>query len=240
MKLEITIDIETAINNALRPEALQPILDKHITTAIDTAIRSATGYQSQFSKALEEQIKAALPHGLHISDVAKFQQVLNAAMNRTVQSCNEGAVRVALERAVQSVMPDVPPVLKLSELLKEARHGFHKGEQEEFYAHYEPSTHGDGGWLYLDENERPGSSLYARPPQYRADLKYSAKHRLAINGTGDVYTLRLDGTDITPASLPDVIGRFKSLLLAMYVGRTRLEIDIDADDVEAASRAQYD
>lgn len=242
MELKINIDLEAAIAKALSPEALQPILDKHITGAITNAIQSATSYGSEFTKVLTEQVKTGLPHGLGLDDLAKFQHVLNAAMNTAVQSCNEGSVRVALEKAVQDVMPDVPAVINLSDFMKEAREGFHKDENEAFYAYFEPSSYGDkdGGWLYLDGDEKPGDGLYSSSHKSRDARKYSAKHRLAINSTGDVYALKLDGKDVTPASRPDAITRFESLLMAMYVGRTKLEIDMDDDDVESASGAQYD
>jgi len=168
--------------------------------------------------------------------------VLNAALTRAVQSCNEGAVQVALAKAVSSVMPDVPAVVKISELLDAARDGFNKDSDEAFYAYFEPSRFGenDGGWLYLDRDEKPGSTLYSSSHKAREDRKYDARYRLAINGDGDVYALRLEGKDITPVSCPDVIGRFDALLMGMYVGRTKLEIDMGDDDVEAAASAQYD
>lgn len=240
MELKINIDLEAAIAKALSPESLQPILDKHITGAITNAINSATSYGSEFTKVLTEQVKTGLPHGLGLDDLAKFQQVLNAAMNRAVQSCNEGSVSAALEKAVRDVMPDVPAVIKLSDFMKEARDGFHKGEHDAFYAHFEPSSYGGGGWLYLDGDEKPGDGLYSKSHKSRDERKYSAQCRLAINSNGDVYALRMDGKDVTPASRPDVIGRFDSLLMAMYVGRTRLEIDMDDDDIESASSEQYD
>lgn len=240
MNITINIDLEAAIAKALSPESLQPILDKHITGAIANAINSATSYGSEFTKLLTDQVKTGLPHGLGLDDLAKFQQVLNAAMNTAVQSCNEGSVRAALEKAVQDVMPEVPAVIKLSDFMKEARDGFHKAEHEAFYAYFEPSSYGGGGWLYLDRDEKPGDGLYSSSHKSREDRKYSAQHRLAINRNGDVYALRMDGKDVTPASRPDVISRLDSLLMAMYVGRTRLEIDMDDSDVEAAASEQYD
>lgn len=242
MNITINIDLETAIANALRPETLQPILEKHIVGAITGAISDATGYRSEFATKLKEQVASTLPHGLSVDDIAKFQQVLNAALTRTVQSCNEGAVQTALAKAVATVMPDVPAVVKLSELLVAARDGFHKDSGEAFYAHFEPSEFGDndGGWLYLDSDDKPGDTIYSSSHRSREGRKYNAKYRLAISGAGDVYALRLDGKDITPVSCPDVIGRFDALLMGMYVGRTKLEIDIDADEVEAAACAQYD
>ena len=236
MNLNITIDLEAAIAAALSPEKLQPILDKHVTEAITDAIRDATGYRSTFRESIKEQLASALPHGIAIDDVAKFQHVLNATVNKLVQECNNNAVHTAMDAAVKEVMPDVPAVLKMSELIQEARDGFHKEQHEGFYAYFQPSDHGGGGWLYLDSNERPGHSSYGE----RSDRKYSAAHQLAFTKEGQVYSLKLRDKVVTPASRPDVISRFDSLMMAMYVGRTTLEVDMDDDDIESASGEQYD
>lgn len=238
--MNITIDFEGAIARALAPEALEPILDKHLKAAITSAIDDATGYRSEFQKALKVQLSEALPHGLGIDDVAKFQHILNGALQAVMGEANGATIQAAMKKVVANVMPDVPAVVKMSELLKKARDGFNKDRNEPFYAYFEPSKYDNGGWLYLDSNEKPGDTHYTSSHKLREDRKYSAAHRLAINAEGEVYALKMDGKDILPASRPDVIGRFEGLLMAMYVGRTRVEIDMDDDDVESASAEQYD
>lgn len=236
MKLEINLDFEAAIAAALSPEKLGPILDKHIVAAVSSAVQDVTGYRSPFAEALKAQMAAALPHGLSIDDVAKFQHVLNQTITSLAQGMNAEAVNAALRKAAASTMPDVPSVMKLSEFLEEARDGFHKEKHDAFYALWEPSDYGGGGHLYLDSDADFGeSSRYGSTKS-----KYSAERQLAVNEAGEVYTLKLDGRAVTPASRPDVITRFDSILMCMYVGRTRLELDIDADEVEAAATAQYD
>ena len=226
MELKISIDLEAALAQALAPEKLQPILDKHIIGAITSAIDDATGYRSTFRATLKDQLATALPHGLALDDVAKFQHLLNHSMAGLVHGLNSEAINVALTKAAAAAFPNVPAALKMSELLKEARESFHLERHEAFYAHFEPSDYG-GGWLALDGDRMCRS-------------QYSAQIRLGVNKEGDVYSLKLDGKDITPSSRPDVIGRFDTMLMAMYVGRTRLEIDMDEHDVESAASEQHD
>jgi hypothetical protein len=234
--VNITIDFEGALARALTPEALNPILDLHIKKAVTNAIEEATGYRSEFQKALKEQMTSALPHGLSVAEVAKFQQILNHSISTMVTAGNEALVKTAFDKALNAVMPNVPTVIKMSELLDEARSGFNKERHEAFYAFFSPCRYtGKGGWLYLDPDENPGEYSYKKE---REDKKYKAKYRIAINEKGTVYSLKLDSEDITPASRPDIIGRFESLLMALYVGRTRIEIDMDDNDVDFASQAQ--
>lgn len=238
MKIEINLDLEAALASALSPEKLSPILDKHLAQAITSAISDATGYRSPFAETLKEQLGEMLPHGLKLDDVAKFQQVLNHSLRDLVHGMNAEAVNAALRKVAAEALPEVPAVVKLSELLKEARDRFHKEEHEAFYAFWKPADYG-GGWLYLDDDPRPGSSSSYRSFD-REDVKHNAKHRLAVTKEGEVYALRLSDRQVTPASRPDVIGHFDSILMAMYVGRTRLEIDMDDDEVESAAAEQYD
>ncbi len=238
MEIKIELDIQSIVANAVSAERIQPIVDKAICDAVRDAIQSATGYNSEFRKSLGAQIAAAMPHGLAIDDVAKFQHILNQSINKLVLECNENTVKTAIDKAVSEVMPDIPAVVKLSDLLDMARPGFHKEPHEGFYAFYEESSYG-GGWLYLDKSENPGSSLYSSLTSSEGK-KYSASIRLGFNKSGEVYALRLDGKDVTPAGRPAVIGEFHATLMALYVGRSKLEIDMDADDVESAAQEQYD
>lgn len=240
MKLEINFDLEAAVASALSPEKLSPILDKHLTEAITSAVREATGYNSPFAKALKTQLVEMLPHGLALDDVAKFQQVLNHSLRDLVHGMNAEAVNTALRKVAEEALPEVPAVVKLSELLDEARDGFHKEKHEAIYALWEPSRHGGGGWLYLHGDPSPGSSSIYSSSRSRESSKYGARYQLAVSDKGEVYALKLDGRQVTPAARPDVIGRLDSIFMSMYVGRTRLEIDMDEDEVERAAEEQYD
>lgn len=226
MEIKIELNLPELIASAVSAEKIQPILDKAVSQAITDAIREATGYNSPFSKALKQQLTDAMPHGLSIDDVAKFGHVLNAAITDAVHGENTATIQAALRQAAAAVLPDVPSRIKLSELLEAARDGFHKEKYEAFYAHLELSDYG-GGWLSLDKNGNTRD-------EYRADT------RISFNKEGEVYALRLNGQQITPRSTPVVIGRFEGILLSMYVGRTSLEIDQDADEVEYAASEQTD
>lgn len=239
MDITIKIDIEKAIAAALAPEKLAPILDKHVTEAITSAISTATGYSSDFRKTLTEQLKEAMPHGLALDDVAKFQQILNGAISAAVSDANNDAVRTAIEKSVIGSIKSAPATIKLSEFMDLARDGLHVEGGAKFYAYLE-SEYGLHH-LYLDKDPSPGSSASFRG-EYRSreDRKYSAAYSLAFNKEGEVYALKLDEKVITPASLPNVIGSFHSLLMSMYVGRTVLLADIDDDDIESLANEQYD
>lgn len=226
MEIKIELNLPELIASAVSAEKIQPILDKAISQAITNAIREATDYSSPFSKALKQQLTDAMPHGLAIDDVAKFGHVLNAALTDAVHGENTNTIQAALRKAAAAALPDVPSRVKLSELLNEARDGFHKEEYEAFYAHLELSEYG-GGWLSLDKDR-------STRDEHRADI------RIAFNKEGEVYALRLNGQQITPKSTPVVISRFEGILLSMYVGRTSLEVDQDADEVEYAAAERCD
>lgn len=228
MQFNFEIDIEGIVAAAVAPDRIQPLLDTAITKALKDSLEDATGYNSEFRKLLKTQLAEALPHGLRIHDVAKFQHMLNIAVSNAVEGANAETLKAAFGKVAQSVMPEVPARIKLSELLEEARGGFHKDSHERFYARFEPCTYSiGGGRLYLDSD-----------PDTRAT--YSAGTSLSFNGDGTIYALKLRGHDITPKSAPEAIGDFEGLLLAMYCGRTSLELDMDEDEVESACESKDD
>lgn len=234
MEIKIALDLPSIIASAVTAEKLQPLVDKAISDTIKEAIREATDYSSEFRKEVKKQLASALPHGLAIDDMAKFQQVLNQALSEAVHGENAAAMRTALQKAVKSVLPDAPEVLKLSELMVAAREGFHKDDdRSEFYGHFEESEYG-GGCIYLDSDPSPGYL------SSRAKAHYDARHHISFNKEGVVYALKLNNTQLTPAAQPTVITRFESILMAMYVGRTRLDVDLDPNEVKSAAEAQYD
>lgn len=239
MEIRIDLDLEAAVAAALTPEKLGPILDKHLAEAIKDAINDTTGYNSEFRTALKKQLGAVLPHGLALDDVAKFQQVLNQSLADLVGGMNAESINTALRKVANQALPDVPAVMKLSELMQHARDGFHKSQHEPFYAVLDTSDHGVH-YLYLHDDPSPGSSSGYGSNSSREGGRYHARYQLSIMKGGEVYALKMDGRQITPASRPDVISRFSGILMSMYVGRTRLEIDIDTDDVEAAAAEQFD
>lgn len=240
MDITIKIDIEQAIAGALAPEKLAPILDKHVTEAITSAIRDATDYSSDFRKTLAIQLKEVLPHGLGIDDVAKFQHILNQAMQSAVGGSNLSLVQTAISQAVMNTLPTLPATVTMTELLEMARNDFCKEDGGAFYAYLdEPYAGSGGGYLYLDSDPTPGKGIYGRE-KTRDEAKYSAQNAIHFNKEGDVYALKLDGLQIKPASLPTVISRFDTVMMSMYVGRTRLVADLDDSEVRSLSSERYD
>lgn len=227
MNVNISLDLQAIISAATSTERIQPIVDKAISEAIKSAIQDATGYRSEFINALKAQLAAALPSGLSIADTARFQLVMNQAVTEAVRGENGAMIQAAMKAAVKEVMPDVPASIKLSEFMELARGGLHKEDHEGFYALLEMSDYGNGGWLYLDSDED-------------CREKYRAENRISFSKDGSVYALKLNGLDLTPKSLPTAVGRFDGLLLSMYVGRTSIELDMSADDVEYAASSKED
>lgn len=233
MQFTFDIDLQGIVDKTMSPENIAPILEAAITKAFKAAVDSATGYRSEFSTKLEAQLKEALPHGLHLSDVAKFQNVLNEAVTNAVHGANAETVKAAMQKVAANALPDLPARLKLSELMEMARDGFHKEAHEAFFAELELSDYGFA-YLYLDSSERP-----SRSNSFRSDHQ-AANFKLSISKDGDVFAMRYDGMEMTPSKLPTVIGKFEGVLLSLYTGRTTIEVDMDEHAVKSAAEAQYD
>jgi hypothetical protein len=243
MQLTINLNIENAISKAINEEVMGPVIEKAVFGAVKSAIEDATGYSSEFRKVLKEQLINTLPHGLDLNDLTKFQFILNNAITDVVNQTNTDTVAVAMRAAVKNVVPEADPVIKVSELLEKCREVFSLEQYEAFYAYFEESSYG-GGTLFIDSDPDVGKSRYTLSGvssynKDRHDQRYSAKYRFSFNEKGEVYSMHLDGKDLRPMAVPTVISQFDTLMLALYVGRTIIELDMDDGDVRAAAEVQY-
>jgi hypothetical protein len=239
MKFEI--DLEGALASALSPEKLSPVLEKHVLEAVNDSLRDATGYGSDFRKALKAQLNELMPHGLALDEVAKFQHLLNAALTRCVMSANTKTIDVAMAALEKEVLPDLPAIIKVTDLMKEARKAFRKEWNEAFYAYFDPPEFKSlGGCLYLDDDEEPGvnrfSSGYRSGSFDRRNARHQADFRISMDDEGRVYAMKYEGQMLRPSSLPHVQGRFDSILMALYTGRCRVDME-KLDDGDIASLA---
>ncbi len=226
MQFTIEIDIQGIVANATSHERIQPLLDKAITEALRQSIDEATGYRSEFRKELTAQLIEALPRGLSVDDAAKFQQVLNQTLSQAVQGENVAALQAAISKSMGEIIKKPPTTVKLSEFMETIRSGLHKEDHEEFFAQLEVT---DYGFTYLsfDSDEKCQSW-------------HGAEYRLGIMENGEVFSLKMCGVEVKRASLPNVIGEMNGLLMSMYVGRTTMQVDMDADDVADAARSKTD
>lgn len=229
MNIAIALDLQDILQKALAPERLQPIIDKAVTAAVSQAIHDATGYRSEFAEQLKKQLTQAMPHGLDIDGIAKFQHVFNAQISAIVQGENAKTIQCAIQSAMKSAIPELPERIKLSDIVKGARGNFNLGDGEEFFAEYDVSEWG-GGSLYMSEI-KAGRHSHS---EYNSDII------LHFNSDGEVYALKVKEKHVTPATLPETIGRYEGVLLALYTGRCKVEVDIDRDDVEALASSQSD
>lgn len=236
MKFEI--DLEGALARALSADKLAPVLDKHIMEAINDSLRDATGYGSDFRKALKGQLNGLMPHGLKVDDVAKFQHLLNAALTRAVMGANTKTIDVAMAALEKEILPDLPAIIKVEDLMKEARKAFHKEPNESFYGYFEPPEYSSlGGSLYLHSDDEPGQSKYSSTYNAsrftsfdRHNARYQADFALHFDNEGRVYSMKFESKMVTPKSTPHVQGRFDAMLLALYTGRCTLDMDGKDDD----------
>lgn len=241
MKFEI--DLEAAVARALSPEVLMPVLDKHLQKALDSAIGDSFSWNSDFQKALKEQLNQLIPHGLQVDDIARFQHVLNARLTEYVGAANKKTVDTAIKYLQETVLKDLPAKIKITELMEEARSAFHKESHECFYAYLEGPDEHDYFTLYLHGDDTPGlnkySSSYSSRRFDRRDARYSADFRLSCNKDGEVYSLKFEGKHLKPFDLPNAQGRFDAMLLALYTGRCSLDMEgMDDDDITSLAGEQ--
>jgi len=120
MKLELDLDIETilaeAVKEAISPERIQNQINTHVNNAVENALDKALNRWSPFSKALEEQVKEAMPIGDY--QVPRYHDyIIKAVQESIAESQQEMAQRMVNERIKDLVGGEFPKEMSLSEML---------------------------------------------------------------------------------------------------------------------------
>lgn len=222
MELTINVDIEQAIQAALSPEKIGPAVQKAVDGCVNDALREVFGYGGDVRKALIEQFAALLPHGLSNADASRFQLVLQNTLHDTVLGEQSAALKLAVENSIKGLLQTPAPELKVSELLALYQNDLYSDEKS-FWAEVEESDYAT--YIALDRT-RPSSGG-----------RHAARTQLTIGRDGRVYSVAHAGHAFTPNALPKcVISQLDSAILAMYVGRTKLVMDLTPMQIEDFAR----
>lgn len=221
--MELNINIEEVVANAvtaaLAPEKLEPIIQANIDKAIKSAIEGQFHWDAPFNKLLKEKVAEAMPDD--IENLGRFGDLVLKTVSAYFNGAQHDFIRKAIEPKLASMLKQVPPRMKLSELVKELtedfvqmRHGIPSGDQPTFIV--ERSTGAcDGYWRFFadpDENKSP----------------YSCRIQAYFTDKNICYSLKVDSEDLQKKLLIGPTYNADALMLNIYTGQ--IVIDPDRDD----------
>lgn len=222
--MELNIDIEKMVADAitakLSPEALQPIIEKNVGEAVQSAIEGQFRYSSEFRKALEKHIAAHMPTTYaEMGYFGKF--VCEAVVSKLNGMMMEQAANMVTPMLEEITKP-LPAEMKISELLKMLFDDFNSTSEDYCETNSEPTiiirqTYPDSSVLrdYMD--------VHIDPEENKS--RSSCKYRLHFDGDGKVTGVRVGDEDITKGLIAGRMYGITRTLLQLYTQQVKVIFD---------------
>lgn len=205
----------------LTSEAGKKVITEAVGKCVKSAVDSATGYGSAFSKALQQAVTAKLAVPADF-DLPAYHDHITKVVLAVVKDGMDKAVAAQVESRLKEVIRPVPASIKLSEIAEEYR----KDRKERI----EGGDSGDenitirvkknDGFVYLDMDERE------RTPDHKCEI------RLGVY-KGKIFSLSFGGRQIEKELFVGNVYGFERFLFQLRAANT--EIVEDLDEVEGVS-----
>jgi hypothetical protein len=232
MEIKLDLDIETAINDAIRTslsyESIKKTIKGLVDKAVERSFESAMGWDSPFRKNLEYQIKEAMPTGSY--QLPRYNDYIIHVINEEVQKFQQENAQQMIRERIGDLLKMTPKEIKLSEII------------EKFVEYFEESDEleSDGPTVIIDysHSSQGGFDLYI--DRESGKNKYSCEYfiRTKKDDTKDgaiVWSFEHRGkySELKSSSIfKGCTFSDEAFLLNLYTGRTLIIVDkTDFSDV---------
>lgn len=219
------INIEDMLNEVavtvLSPETIGPMIQKSFTSALESAISSAMGHNSEFRKTLNEKIAEALPGQLE--GVSMISTLIRERVLTAISEQQETAITQLIGNQLDDLMSKVPANMKLSDLFTElsARYGGRDYERPE----------GDHPTFIVDRCER-WTNVYIDKNE-SADKGECAIEVTISHHNSSIQSLRVLERDYTTKKYVSRVWNDELYLTRLFAGGTVFELDTSTGDIGA-------
>lgn len=232
MKLEIDLEptVAAAIKTALDPERVRAKIEETVTKTIDAALNDAFRDYSDFGKTVKAAVSGLVPHSLDIDGSASFTHALQTVLQQRIRAFHDERIKQAIEPILDKLLAPAPESITLDALckmaLEEWRDSYKNDHAERMYLHVEESDSADGyKRIYMDPNGDKFSGY--------GSSHYGARVHIAINRTGEVYRLKIEGKDVQGQLFAGPFYDFERMIFHFYTGKTKIIVGDSSIDTDS-------
>lgn len=219
--MQINIDIEQTIADAvaaaIAPERMGEVIKKNVQDVVDRAIGQAFSTYGGFAKTVNEAVGQLVPHDLKLDKQADWNHVVLHAIGERLAAYNDQRLKEAIAPTLDKLFETPPESVNLSEIVRDAvLHWREYGQAENPTLQVNRDTGSLSG--YVDIRISKGNSYSSRDVY------------IAMNAKGEVYSLKVDDSDIQKTKYAGPFFNFEQKLFQLYACKTKLIIDVESID----------
>lgn len=229
--MNIKIDIEgivtNAVSKALSYDNVSVLVERMVDYTVKEAIEQSLRRHSEFGRAVSKHVEQVVKFDatlLSEHEGPKFTHAIGQIIRAKVAALNNDAMKRAIEPMLDEILKPMPQVMKLSDLVKIAVDDWSDdcGEPREgrptVIVERKEGILSDYFQIYLDKEHKSRSS--------------GCGYALRCNQVGEVYSMRIYGTEIKNSLFAGPFYHFDALLFQLYTNKVRIEVDTtDFSDV---------
>ena len=240
--MQININLENtvaaALEKALSPDTVRTKVEEAVAKVVDKAISDAFSTYGDFSTTVKKSVAELLPHSVDIEGAANFNHAINQAITTRLKQVNDERIQQAIEPMLEELFKPAPAEVTLSALIETAlaswRSEYERKGSRKPYVLVEKTTGIVAGYhhIFIDPDGSKASEY--------SFSKYKARVQIDVNDKGEVYGLKISGSDIRNMIFAGPFFNFDRHLFQLYTQKTRLIVDcVDFSDVSYTSE-DYD
>ena len=212
MKIEFELEglLQQAIENALSPEAIRPVIQKKMDELVASAINEQFRYRAPFKELVEQAMASAMPTTLE--DLGRFGDLVQKTVAQHLNDVQNDFIQQAMAPRLAELFTPVEKQITLSELCERLTRAFENGFYGDVTAHA-PTF-----------NVKKSHTLEGYFDLY-ADSKYGKENYecgIAMNfcSEGKCYSAKIDQKDVKTQKFIGPTYNAEALVLALYTGMT--------------------
>ncbi len=218
LKDAVTVAFDNIVASGAIEAAIQEQIGKAVTSAIKDQI---SGYNSDFSKKINERVKALIDVNLDEIDLPSYRQLIADIIKKRVGAAMTAEFTEKLDKDIGELLQPAPAEITLENLLEE----FKASKKDAHNAH---ELSGNRFTLIIERNERLDGYMDVYLDEEPRKEKYSCDIHFRIKDAGEVWGLTLNGDDLKNKIFVGPMFNFEKRLFQMYTAKTRLIIEADA------------
>lgn len=233
----MNINVNEVFENKLAQLEQEGFIEKLIDESVETTIKKAIteAFESwEVKRKIEDKIKKEIDSSLDLLDFSSYNQFMVDKMNNLIKTAKDVDLNNKIEAMLNEFFKADSSELNLSGLLEEYRKQLIDGSDCGDYSiddrfgliidkEFKYTT-----YIYIDEKIETGYLS-------REKHKYQYKYQLQINNeTGVIDKLKIDGLDTDKVLRFGFMDNFEGKLVRSYFNKTKINIDVDEDDVDTS------
>lgn len=218
LKDAVTVAFDNIVASGAIEAAIQEQIGKAVTGAIKDQI---SGYNSDFSKKINERVKALIDVNLDEIDLPSYRQLIADIIKKRVGAVMTTEFTEKLDKDIGELLQPAPAEITLENLLEEF-----KASKKNVHNAYELS--GNRLTLIIERSERLDGYVDVYLDEEPRKEKYLCDIHFRIKDAGEVWGLKLNGDDLKNKIFVGPMFNFEKRLFQMYTAKTRLSIPDDA------------